>query len=190
MSVSSIGMHKTIAKKGPSIILSNGKSLYYDDPDPRVMDPEVIAASLSKLCRWTGHCLEFFSVAQHCVIVSKACDPEHALAGLMHDASEAFVGDVNRPLKFAFETAAPGMFSEIEDRMHVAIAKRYGHQFPYDESVDRADSLSLATEKRDILPRDGIPWLNMPDPLPTVIKPLGPRGAYTLWMDRYEELTS
>lgn len=190
MSVSSVGMHKTIAKKGPSIILSNGKSLYYDDPDPGVMDPEVIATATSKLCRWTGHCLEFFSVAQHCVFVSRNVPPEHALAGLMHDASEAFVGDVNRPLKWAMETASPGMFAEIEDRMHVALAERYGFQFPFHESVHLADAVSIATEKRDILPKDGIPWLDMPEPSPYQLRPLGPRGAYNLWMHRYEELTS
>jgi hypothetical protein len=183
------GLHKDVSHKGPSIILSSGRSLYYDRPDPIVLDPEVIAHSISKLCRWTGHCLEFFSVAQHCVLVSRIVPPEHALAGLMHDASEAFVGDVNRPLKWAMERASPGMFRDIEDRLHAALAERYGFQFPFDESVMHADSVSLSTEKRDILPDDGIPWIGMPPPIEQRLRPVGPKAAYRMWMDRYAQLT-
>lgn len=183
-----VGLHGNVELKGASIVLSDGATLYLETPDPNVMGPEIIGHALSQLCRWTGQCLRFFSVAQHSVIVSKIVPREHAMAGLMHDASEAFIGDVNRPLKYALNQAAPGMLSDIEDRLHTAIAKRYGFEFPHNESVKHADNVSLATEKRDILPVDAIPMMGLPDPLPSPLKPLGPRGAKTLWLSRYEEL--
>ena len=182
------GLHGDVEKKGASIILASGKSLYFDKPDPRVMDPEMIAASLAKLCRWTGQCLEFFSVAQHCVLVSRLVPEEHAMAGLMHDASEAFIGDINRPLKYAMDHAAPGVLSGIEDKLHEAIAKRHGFEFPFDPSVKIADNISLATEKRDILPDDGTPWMGLPEPLDAPLRPVGPKAAYTMWISRFEEL--
>lgn len=182
------GMHRDVERKGPSIILSNGKSLYFGNPNPRVMDPEMIGMALAKLCRWTGQCLAYFSVAQHCVLVSKIVPEEHAMAGLMHDASEAFIGDINRPLKYAMEQAAPGVLSGIEDLLHASIAKRFGFVFPFDPTVKEADNISLATEKRDILPDDGTPWLGMPAPLEAPLKPVGPRAAYTMWINRFEQL--
>ena len=186
--MSDVGLHRDVMRKGASIILSSGKSLYFDKPDPKVMDPDMIGLALAKLCRWTGQCLEFFSVAQHCVLVSKLVPEEHAMAGLMHDASEAFIGDINRPLKFAMENSAPGVLRGIEDALHEALAKRYGFQFPHDPCVKVADNLSLATEKRDILPYDSTPWVGMPEPLEAPLRPVGPKGAYTMWMNRFEEL--
>lgn len=183
-----VGMHRDTVQKGASILLMSGSVLYFDSPDPKVMDPEVIAHALSQLCRWTGQTLKFFSVAQHCVIVSKIVPPEHALAGLLHDASEAFIGDVSRPLKYALNEAAPGMLSDIEDRLHAAIAKRYGFPFPYDPSVKLADNVSLATEKRDILPNDRKPMIGLPEPLEAPLKTLGPKAAKRQWLERFEEL--
>src|SRR5690242_11754504 len=69
--------------------------------DPRVDDIDIgdIAHHLSLVCRFAGACREFYSVAQHCVGVSYVCDPKDALWGLLHDAAEAYVGDMVRPLK-------------------------------------------------------------------------------------------
>jgi hypothetical protein len=69
--------------------------------DPRVEDVhlEDIAHALSNVCRYTGHVREFYSVAEHSVHVSWSCEPEDALWGLLHDASEAYLADMARPVK-------------------------------------------------------------------------------------------
>src|SRR5687768_6677184 len=79
-------------------LLSNG---FFDfvDIEQSVFTIEDIANNLSKICRFTGSVDKFYSVGQHSVIVSHVVPPEQALAGLMHDASEAFMSDLNSPLK-------------------------------------------------------------------------------------------
>lgn len=182
------GLTRDAAKKGVGLYLSDGQIFRILDPNPKLIQPDILAHALGFLCRWTGHCKVFFSVAQHCVLVSKIVPPELALQGLLHDASEAFVGDISRPLKAVMEDIAPGVLSGIEERIHVAIAERFGSGYPHDPLIHEADSVSLATEKRDILAVDE-DWIDLPDPLPQTIKPLGPVGARNLWLARFYELT-
>jgi 5'-deoxynucleotidase YfbR-like HD superfamily hydrolase len=62
-------------------------------------------------------------VAEHSVHVSELCLPEHALWGLLHDASEAYLIDLPRPLKQLSEFAA---YREAERRLQRAVAARFG----------------------------------------------------------------
>lgn len=68
---------------------------------PRVEDIHLldISRGLSHLCRFAGQLGRFYSVAQHSIMVSKLVDPQYAKVGLMHDASEAYMGDLSRNLK-------------------------------------------------------------------------------------------
>ena len=81
--------------------IPTASGLHFDYRD--IMRNEVkiedIAHALSHLCRFGGHVPRFYSVAQHSVIVSHLVPPEHALGALLHDATEAFVQDVVRPVK-------------------------------------------------------------------------------------------
>jgi hypothetical protein len=182
------GLLKDSAKNGIGIYLQGGGVFRILKPSPELIQPEMLAHSLGFLCRWTGQCDVFFSVAQHCVMVSKIVPPEFALQGLLHDASEAFIGDINRPLKAIMEELAPGVLRDIEDGIHMAVAKRFSSGFPHVPEVKDADNISLATEKRDILTVDE-EWFGLPEPLEQKIKPLGPIGARNLWLARYYELT-
>lgn len=81
------------------IVTGSGGQFHFDDVMSNEVKIEDIAASLSKMCRFGGHCPEFYSVAQHSVIVSHLVPHAQALAALLHDATEAYVQDVVRPVK-------------------------------------------------------------------------------------------
>jgi 5'-deoxynucleotidase YfbR-like HD superfamily hydrolase len=118
--------------------------------DPRVEDVSIIdiAHHLSLTCRFGGASSTFYSVAQHSVFVSDLCEPADAKWGLLHDAAEAYVGDLVRPLK-----RAPGMkiYSDIEDRILAVIFARYNISAPFPPSVKRADRIALFSEAAVLL---------------------------------------
>ena len=169
-----------------TIMTVEGSYFDFDHPEQSSFTIETVAHALSNLCRYTGHTREFYSVAQHCVYVSHIV-PEHlALQGLLHDAGEAFINDVARPLKNMLPD-----YRIIEHRVEKAVFERLGIPVEIAPEVHHADLVMLATEKRDLMPGnstrwallDGIPMLDME------IEPVLPRQAYRLFMDRYEELT-
>lgn len=108
---------------------------------------EDIAEPLAKLCRFNGQCCGFYSVAQHCVLVSQLVPPEFALEGLMHDAVEAYLGDVIRPVK-----AELRRYKRLERIWEPAFAQRFGLLHPLPPAVKRADLYALAWERRDLAP--------------------------------------
>src|SRR5438093_1391342 len=99
----------------------SGAKFYPMHPRAEDVDPIDIAHSLSLLCRYNGHLDRFYSVGEHCVLMSQAVGPENALWALLHDATEAYVGDMVRPLKLQQPS-----FVEAEDRVMAAICERFG----------------------------------------------------------------
>lgn len=168
-------------------VLSGGR---FDLLDPRPEDVNLtdIAHALAQLCRFTGHCRPFYSVGQHCLMVSRLVPPELALQGLLHDAAEAYVGDVSRPLKNVLDEVAPGVLKEIETRVEQAIFTRFDVAWPMDPAVKLADNVALATEKRDVMRGGTEPWHNMPDPLPDPIVALSPVQVIHDYAMRFIEL--
>jgi 5'-deoxynucleotidase YfbR-like HD superfamily hydrolase len=127
--------------------------------DPLRLDPAQIklydiAFSLSMQCRFTGHCSSFYSVAEHSLRVSSLLRlemdrPDAALWGLLHDAAEAYFGDLARPLKA--NTHMGHEFDRLEKRALRPIAKKFGLCWPMPECVRRADAIMLAVELRDLI---------------------------------------
>lgn len=158
------------------------------DPHPEDVYIEDIAHALSNLCRFSGHLAYFYSVGEHCVRVSYKCNPEDALEGLLHDASEAYCVDVPRPLK-----RAPGMeiYRFYENKTSEAIERRFGLK-PEPQSVKDSDLRMLATEKRDLFREDSAWAVNKGEfaqPYPDKIEPWSPEEAKTRFLMRYYELT-
>src|SRR3954471_11712639 len=110
-----------LLRSSPATIFTyGGGTIEPLEPDPADIDIRAIAHSLSQQCRWTGHTSRFYSVAEHCVLTSRI---ERSLECLLHDASEAYLSDLARPVK-----KAPGLgdvYRECELALEQAIAERF-----------------------------------------------------------------
>ena len=147
-------------RKGDWIQMQDGKPFWPLDPRIEEITIEDIAHSLSLQCRWNGHCREFYSVAQHCVLVAQEAqeiEPRAALWGLMHDATETYLCDVPRPLKPLLQG-----YKEAEDALSVSIIEKFN--IPFDAAIDgavhEADSIQLLLERNELLDDPVIPWGN------------------------------
>ena len=143
-----------------------------------------IATALSNLCRYTGHVTRFYSVAEHSVLVSMLVPRKHALAGLLHDSAEAFLGDVSSPLKKLLP-----QYQRIEDRVEKAIAKHFQIEYPYHEEIHLADKRMYWNERKTIAPAKDTLWhqeLGAARKVEAV--GLVPAEAKKLFLNRYYEL--
>lgn len=126
--------------------------------EPRAEDIDIrdIAHALSMQVRYTGHVRKFYSVAEHCCHVSHRVPAEDALWGLLHDASEAYIADLSRPLKHASPLGP--IYLEIEDRIMRAVCEHFGLPLtlPMPASVKAADNLLLLAEKQALM--TSLPW--------------------------------
>lgn len=111
------------------------------NPHPDSIRIEDIAAGLSKICRFSGQIEHFYSVAQHSVLVASLLPAHLKLQGLLHDATEAYLGDVTSPLKKLLKDYKP-----IENNFHKVIAGKFGLPIELDHEVHAADMMALAIE--------------------------------------------
>lgn len=164
----------------------SGRRFTPTKPNPDAIVIQDIAHALSMQCRFTGHCKDFYSVAQHSVLVSYICDSQDALWGLMHDATEAYLIDVPRPLKRSGKFQA---YLDFEDQMQEAICRRFALPFKEPVSVKKADSILLATEARDLMSPLHSDWEQPVEPLPFKIEAWDHNKAKDMFMKRFFELT-
>ena len=125
-------------------------------PHPDMVRIEDIAHALSHQCRFTGHTSRFYSVSEHSMHVAWLCPTEDALWGLLHDASEAYIADLARPVKHMTPVGEP--YRIIEDRIMKAVCARFNLIPEMPGSVKRADGQMLFVEKKQLMP--GVPWGN------------------------------
>ena len=184
-------------ERGDWIQTSSGVAFH--PQDPRVEDVHLIdiAHSLSHQCRFAGHVPIFYSVADHSVRVADyvytlAHGQPHrdrcliALVGLLHDASEAYVQDIVRPIKHMPEMAG---YRDLEDKVARVIFKKFDLDFWLldHDWIKLADNTLCATEKRDLIPTSPKAWAPMPDPLPEVVVPRTSAKSKSLFLQRFED---
>ncbi|KAA0571095.1 metal-dependent phosphohydrolase [Azospirillum sp. Sh1] len=173
----------------PWVQVASGRAFPVLEPRAELIDIRDIASSLSKVCRFNGHCRTFYSVAQHSVHVSQLCPSEYALWGLLHDAAEAYIGDIVRPVKVALEAIAPGVVRSVESNIARVIGERYGLSWPMPRAVHHADAVALATERRDLMSACSDPWMPLPDPDEAELCPLPAAAAEGLFLAHFHMLT-
>ena len=154
-------------------------------PVPEAIVIQDIAHSLSMQCRFSGHVKQFYSVARHSVMVSYICDMKDALWGLLHDASEAYLVDVPRPLK---QSGKFDSYLFFESQMQEAVCQRFGLPDSEPDSVKKADKIMLATEARDLMAPLREDWIQTIEPLLFKIDPLPPEEAKKAFLKRFFEL--
>lgn len=168
-----------------------GRRFWPMDPRPEDVDIRDIAHSLALQCRFAGHCRRFYSVAEHSLRASRIVPPEFELWALMHDAAEAYLVDLPRPVKRSMPD-----YMKAESMVLLAIVTRFkifdGICWGRGSiAVKFADNTMLATEARDLMGTSPAKWEALPDPLPDPIRDdaqeaLNPEG---LFLARFYALT-
>lgn len=134
------------------------------DPRPEEIDIQDIAWALSNVCRWGGHTKFFYSVAQHSLFVASLAPQPYKLTALMHDASEAYLGDLVAPLK---HSPVGKIYKQTEHNLMTVIAEKYGLIWPLPDVVHHLDMVALATEAEQLMDDNMLEWDVRPaDPLP------------------------
>ena len=161
------------------ILTYTGKKFFPLADEPGEVDLRDIAHSLALQCRYNGHCRHFYSVAEHSVRVSHLVPPVDAAWGLLHDAAEAYVSDLPRPLKLTVPD-----FRAAEERLLRQIADTFGLPWPMPRSVHHADEVLLATEVRDLMAPLADDWRFNAAPLAETVTPISPTDAEALFLAR------
>ena len=170
------------------ITTASGKFFDILKPEEYEFDIEEISTALSNLCRYTGHVNRFYSVAEHSVLVSRIVPQHLALAGLLHDASEAYLGDVSSPLKKLLPE-----YQAIEDRVQRSLAGYFGFEYPFGEEIYAADKRMYWQERQSIADngvRDKLWHQDYAASRKVEAMGMSPVMARRMFIKRYRELTS
>jgi len=183
-----------------------GGSFNITDPKPDMVKIEDIAKSLSCLCRYTGHCNDFYSVAQHSILMANLTEFNGMgtpLQRLFHDSAEAYIGDISTPLKrillvdpLHFGDTRPGRSYQkirtVEKRILKVIGQALGVKLPDKDAYVPADQIMMATEVRDLMnPKSRELFADQLQGITPLNYPLSPwewKAAYELFLQSYNEL--
>ena len=139
----------------PYIETYTGKKITFLNPHPNMISIVDIAHSLSMQCRYTGHCKNFYSIAEHSLLVASLCHEENMLHALLHDASEAYLTDVATPIKEHLHN-----YREMECRLMEVIFESFGMSPVLPHEVKEKDKLAFKIEASKLLQSGGKDWIN------------------------------
>ena len=166
------------------ILTYTGRRFYPLTPRAEDVDILDIAHALSLICRFNGHVRSFYSVAQHCVLGSYLVYPPSALAFLLHDAGEAYLCDVPRPVKqhlLVYRNAERALDNVIRNVFRLPLLQQSW------DHVHEVDDRLLLTERRDLMPAGE--WLiDETRCYAQVIDPWSAPHAEAMFLRRYAEL--
>ncbi|BBK30286.1 hypothetical protein EDC65_2268 [Stella humosa] len=169
---------------------SSGRRFCLSEPCAADIEPEDIAHALAMICRWGGHVRDFYSVAEHSVLVATAVEnrwPKRLdlhLWALLHDAAEAYVGDVTAPLGRLLPDHAA-----VERAVFAAVAERFCLPPVLPAEVRVVDAAILIDEAQALLPaHDADALLPVGLPIGCEIECWSPKCARTTWLAFFERL--
>jgi hypothetical protein len=174
------------------ILTYSGNYFSFEDLDSNVIYIEDIAQGLSNVCRFAGQSPRFYSVAQHSSLVYrllrdvlKVTDQTVLMQGLLHDGTEAYLGDMTTPLKRIMP-----QYLEIERRLHGRIMRQFGLPEILDDRVKMADLMALAIEKRELLHNTDT-WVVLIGvrEVPWTLLPYNPRLARASFISEFRALS-
>jgi uncharacterized protein len=171
---------------GPRIMLASGNWFDFLDVRGSTFTINDIAHGLSHICRYSGQCFRFYSVAEHSLYVCGVAD-SHKLEALMHDAAEAFLGDITRPLKQLLP-----QYKSIERDVELAIFERFNLDHSALAELKAADLSVLAAEQLQLMPPGTNYWAKETGVAVADIKIAGytPPEAKSRFLAKYHELQS
>ena len=169
---------------GPTITLASGRLFDFLDPHGSDFAIEDVAHGLALVCRYAGQCRDFYSVAEHSLLVSDVAT-NHRYEALLHDAAEAFIGDITRPLKQLLPD-----YKRIEEAVEDAVIERFGMDRAYRSEVKATDLRVLAAEQMQIMAPGTADWAAeaQVEPAAITVRFLSPKAAKRQFLKRYEEL--
>lgn len=168
------------------ITTHSGKKLSLIDPQPEDICIEDIGHHLGSICRFNGAINRFYSVAQHSVFVADQIVDRIRLTALLHDAGEAYYGDMSSPFKEAMRELVGSRWGVILDRIDRVIRLKFNLKFNDCAEIMYADKVAIATEWRDFMSTD-VPDC-LPEPHPAVIVPFRDEVATKLFLITYRNL--
>lgn len=169
------------------ICTASGNRFYFDPEEMFDQNPISlydIAHSLSYICRFTGHTRFFYSVAHHSILAAQRVPEEARLHVLMHDAAEAYLGDVSRTLK---KLIGP-FYKEISARVDERIFNRCGVTQLFPGIMKEADDRMLVTEANQLMNQHDLtdwPHLRGIEPYPIVIEQVDPKVVREMFINLY-----
>jgi uncharacterized protein len=129
-----------------------GRQLFWDRVEEHDFDIRDIAHALACRVRWSGHVKQFYSIAQHSCLVCTLLPMQLKLAGLLHDANEAYLPDFPSPLKWYLRAKGIVLLKDLEDKIDAAIAKKFNFEYPRNPAIKIADLKLLAAEHSALMP--------------------------------------